>query len=367
MAAPKTTIWSAEPHTLAKHAILRGYLEAWFPILGRYQGRIVYYDGFAGPGRYQAGEIGSPLVALDVAVRHRQRLTCEIAFIFVEEDPRRAEWLRREELPKLELPANFKPYVLNERFEDALCSTLDDLDSRGLRIAPTFAFIDPFGVKGLPFDLIERLLRKQSCEVLVTFMTRDVNRFVSELPSHVADLIGDPSAPEAILKAQVEGEGASEARRRYESSLRRAAKFVRSFRMKDEDNSLVYDLFFATNHPLGHERMKKAMWKVDGSGSFSFSDGLDPDQIVLFTPTPGADLAPRLWNRFRGQELDVAELFASAQSTVYLEEHVRSALRLLEDKQVPGVGHIQVAPLKRDGGGRRPHKFPEGTVVRFSD
>lgn len=33
MAAPKDTIWEAEPHTLAKHTILKAYLQAWFPIL----------------------------------------------------------------------------------------------------------------------------------------------------------------------------------------------------------------------------------------------------------------------------------------------------------------------------------------------
>lgn len=36
MAIPKETIWEIEPHTQAKHEILRRYLSAWFPILGKY-------------------------------------------------------------------------------------------------------------------------------------------------------------------------------------------------------------------------------------------------------------------------------------------------------------------------------------------
>lgn len=56
MTVPKETIWPLDPHTLAKHEILRRYLEAWFPIVGRYSHRIVYIDGFAGPGRYAGGE-----------------------------------------------------------------------------------------------------------------------------------------------------------------------------------------------------------------------------------------------------------------------------------------------------------------------
>ena len=33
MALPEPTLWEADPHTLAKHEILKYYLEAWFPIL----------------------------------------------------------------------------------------------------------------------------------------------------------------------------------------------------------------------------------------------------------------------------------------------------------------------------------------------
>lgn len=48
---PKTTIWDLEPHTAAKHEILRRYVQAWAPILS--QGNfphLVFVDGFAGPG-----------------------------------------------------------------------------------------------------------------------------------------------------------------------------------------------------------------------------------------------------------------------------------------------------------------------------
>jgi three-Cys-motif partner protein len=56
MAAPR----QLEPHTRAKHEILKRYLQAWMVILS--QGRfpeILYIDGFAGPGQYEGGEAGS--------------------------------------------------------------------------------------------------------------------------------------------------------------------------------------------------------------------------------------------------------------------------------------------------------------------
>jgi three-Cys-motif partner protein len=75
MPSPTGTLWPIEPHTQAKHAILRRYLEAWFPILSTYNKRVVYLDGFCGPGRYEGGEPGSPLIALNVAKHHRAALS----------------------------------------------------------------------------------------------------------------------------------------------------------------------------------------------------------------------------------------------------------------------------------------------------
>ena len=61
---PDTTLWELEPHTLGKHKVLRGYLNHWIPIMSQTNGRILFIDGFAGPDQYQAGEEGSPIIAL---------------------------------------------------------------------------------------------------------------------------------------------------------------------------------------------------------------------------------------------------------------------------------------------------------------
>ena len=67
-APPRDTLWSAPEHTLAKIAILRAYLQAWFTILGTTVRKdMLYIDGFAGPGSYRGGEDGSPIVAVRAA------------------------------------------------------------------------------------------------------------------------------------------------------------------------------------------------------------------------------------------------------------------------------------------------------------
>ena len=365
MAIPKEVIWSAEPHTIAKHAILKSYLDAWFPILASRNNRLVYYDGFAGPGRYKDGEEGSPVIALRAARDHFHRIESELVFVFVEQDERRAHWLRDHEVPALELPRNFKVEVQQGEFATCLESALDELVKSGQQIAPTFAFIDPFGVSGLPFTLVRRLLLQKSCEVLVTFMTESIQRFATVLPEHVNELIGDPGAAEHIAATP---DRIVAARRLYERSLKSVARFVRFFHLHKPDGRPIYDLFFAGNNPLGHVKMKEAMWRVDDSGSYSFSDGIDPNQVVLFRDDPAAKLAPMLHRRFAGLSVDTSEVFRFVEDeTAYLKKHARSALLALEAAPVDAAACLVVQALKRDGRPRRPGTFPDGTVVQFTN
>src|SRR4051812_20257508 len=98
MAAPRTTVWELEPHTRAKHEILGRYLRAWTPILahGGFP-KMVYIDGFAGPGRYSGGEAGSPIIALRAALGLQNAPAAPkvtAIFLFVEKDRERASVLQ---------------------------------------------------------------------------------------------------------------------------------------------------------------------------------------------------------------------------------------------------------------------------------
>jgi three-Cys-motif partner protein len=107
---PRTTRWPIEPHTQAKHLILARYLKAWLPIMASFNGRIVYIDAFAGPGRYSKGEEGSPLIALKALLGNSMfdsaRRRCNVVFFFIEEDQQRANALE-EELSQLKSQTNF--------------------------------------------------------------------------------------------------------------------------------------------------------------------------------------------------------------------------------------------------------------------
>lgn len=356
MATPQGIVWKLEPHTKAKHELLERYLAAWFPILSTYHSRIVYIDGFAGPGRYEHGEDGSPVIAVKVALNHRQSIAGEVVFYFIEEREDRLQHLGQE-LRKLVLPKHFKVTSESGKFHERFGAVLDSIESGNDSLAPTFAFIDPFGFSGIPFSLIERLLRHERTEAFVTFMVEAINRFIehpeAKVVQHIVDALG---GDEAVQIAKGSGDRVGQLREMYQSKLQQVSKYVRYFEMRDRQARPQYYLFFATNHRLGHVKMKEAMWKVDPDGEFRFSDATNPSQLVLFE----VDATPKLVEQLRGEFGSKGMVTGKAvrefveDETAFLKKHMTAAL-----KQEESASRVCVESLKADGTKRRAYSYPD--------
>src|ERR1039457_3034513 len=96
-----SALWEAKPHTLAKIEIVRRYLYLWFSILGTNPGnkRLIYIDGFAGPGGYTNTAQSSPVAALQGAKAAIEQPGAkldetEFSFLFVERQKEFADSLR---------------------------------------------------------------------------------------------------------------------------------------------------------------------------------------------------------------------------------------------------------------------------------
>jgi len=362
MATPKETLWELGPHTSAKHEILRRYLGAWFPILNKWHNRIVYIDGFCGPGRYRGGEPGSPLIALEVAASHRKMMQGEVVFWFIDERQDRIEHLKQE-LEKVQTPAHFKVIPDTGRFHEKIGEIIDHIKEDSGNLAPTFAFIDPFGFSGIPLALIERLLKHKRCEVFITFMVDAINRFLQD-PEHnvVQHIVEAFGTKEAINLAKGGGDRVVRLRELYQSNLERVAEYVRYFEMRDRQNRTQYYLFFATNHERGHVKMKEAMWRVDPDGEFRFSDATNPNQWVLFDVDTATALVSQLRDEFRGKgHVTCSEVRRFVEDrTPFLKKHMTAALKMEED-----CGAIAVEALKVDGKKRRAGTYPDDARLCF--
>lgn len=364
MTTPKEITWDIEPHTRAKHEILRRYLGAWFPILGSYNSRIVYIDGFCGPGRYKGGEDGSPIIALKEAQKQPKLNDKNVVFLFVDERADRIDHLNSElEKFPTPIPSKFNIQAESGQFDGVLRKLLDELDAKDLRLAPTFAFIDPFGFKGLPFDLVRRLLANDKTEVFVNVMVDAINRFLAhpddKTRQHIVELFG---TDEVLQIAQKPCNRVAELRLLYQKQLSQCARFVRYFEMKDCYGKTIYYLFFASNNQLGHAKMKEAFWKVDRASGFCFSDATNPDQLVLFEVDETPKLATDLAKKFAREKTNVGRVQRYVEDeTSFLATHMKKALKKLEDE-----GGITVSEYKRDGSRRKKNTYPEDAIVEFA-
>lgn len=366
MVAPKSTTWTLEPHTRAKHEILKRYLQAWMPILSRGGfPEILYIDGFAGPGVYDQGEDGSPVIALKTALNYKPPLKAKLHFLFVEKEEDRAEILSSI-CNAMELPSNIEVSIEGSTtFEEAFHQHYTRFITKLGKLPPTFAFVDPFGWKGVPFEIITRVMAHPSCEVFVNFIYEELNRFLSheDQISNFDVYFGSRDWNECCTL--------SDPRQRnrclhdlYMRQLQYKAgvAYVRSFEMRNALNLTDYYLFYGTNSLLGLQKMKEAMWKVDESGEFSFSDATDPNQMVLFEKQPNFGFLRRqIIDAFGGKETarGAVEKFVLAE-TAFRETHYRKqVLKPLEDE---GLLEVINPPTNR-----RPGTFgPDDLQLRFA-
>ena len=355
-------VWPLEPHTRGKHEVLRRYLEAWLAILGSTSGRIVFIDGFAGPGEYETGEHGSPLIALDAFRQHRAKFRAEVKFVFIEKRPDRAAHLETLIAAlKPSLPPRCEVQVLRGAFDATMGSVLDMLDAQRKTLAPAFVMVDPFGVSDTPMAVLHRILQNQKAELYVSFMYEAINRFKTtpEFERHLEGLFGTADWRKGLDKTGQEQKDFFYGL--YESQLRKAgAKHVLHFDLY-EGNRLVYAVFFATQHWLGSDRMKEAIWKVT-PGDFEFH-GTRSTQLTLgLATTDYRPLQTGLQTRFRGKgwtTIEAIEEFVGSDQTDFHKGQLRAhALIPMEDQ-----GLIEVVATT---GKRRKHTYPNGkTKLRF--
>jgi three-Cys-motif partner protein len=369
---PQSTVWELEHHTAAKHEILRRYLAAWFPILtiGGFNKRVLFLDGFAGPGVYSHGEPGSPIIALDThtLVNHRlfDRLDhTEFVFFFIEKDTERFESLEKELAAFWTAhggqPDNVRVHLLNDEFAVTASSLVDYLAEQKKTLAPTFAFIDPFGWSGVDLDVICRLLAFDKCEVFFNFMYDSVNRFVTHpnpgVQGHLRDLFGTNRYAEAA--------GLDAASRKlflhdlYREQLQEQGgfRYVHSFEMINRQGHTVYSLFYGTRSIAGLRVMKDAMWAADPVGGVRFSDQL-AGQSVLFGDEPDfGPLRTAIMEKFSGRTVTIAEV----EEFVLVETPYKAAgykTKVLNPLEADGL--LEVPTIRK-----RPLTYPSGVELSF--
>lgn len=361
--------WACEPHTRAKHALLRRYVDAWVPIIASTAARfapgeeITLIDGFAGPGGYTTGDDGSPLILLK-AVLDRPEVTAawsqlRFRFLFVEREQSFVEALRSRLDALGPLPSNVAVELRHGRFEEEIQSELDRRAARR-SAPPTFAFIDPFGYSQSPMDLTRSLQLGPRVDTLTFVPFATVVRFVGREQQDAAmdKLFDSPAWREAIAMSGAERQQFLADLYRKQLTAPGQATYSLMFSVRTGDGN-DYRLFFATEAVRGVEKMKDAMWSVDPQAGAEFVADPMEGQPVLFDVKREPDLselARVVATRFTDSTATVLEVerFVTL-STAFRKQHVRRAMAPLEKS---GCLEVRRPPGKARG-------WPEGTLLIF--
>ena len=191
--------------------------------------------------------------------------------------------------------------------------------------------------------------------MFVTFMYEEINRFIGlpDQETNFDDLFGT-SEWRSVNNMAKPGERNRFLHDLYLRQLKQSAgaKYARSFEMRNATGVTDYYLFYATNSLTGLKRMKEAMWKVDKSGEFTFSDATDPNQMVLFSASPRfEDLEKRIIARFTRHEASVGEIeeFVLAETPFRETHYKQQVLKKLEKANPPGIELVNAAPNRKRG------------------
>lgn len=183
-------------------------------------------------------------------------------------------------------------HTINSEFAQVATQIVSDLDEQKAALAPTLAFIDPFGWSGVPLALIRDLLSFDRCEVLFNFMFDSVNRWVADerpgIASHFNELFGSEGQEHALAAGMKGDDRKGFLSDLYMRQLRDVAgfSFVRKFEMIDvERGRTAYFLMFGTRHRKGLSVMKDAMWALDPISGMRFA-GTAGAQEMLFELEP---------------------------------------------------------------------------------
>ncbi len=174
-------LYIGREQTLVKHIILKHYLERFAIIVGWHWDTLTYVDCFSGPWNVQSDDLKDSSFAIAIEQLrkardvHKKRTgkTLKLRGFFLEKTPSAYTKLKQYADQITDVVIETK----NKKLEDAIQDILKITQEGGPTSFP-FIFIDPTGWSGFALDPITPLLKLNPGEVLITFMTEHIRRFI---------------------------------------------------------------------------------------------------------------------------------------------------------------------------------------------
>jgi three-Cys-motif partner protein len=303
----------------------------------------VYIDLFAGRGRYDDGTASTPLLILERAIAD-PRVRGVLFALLNDADPEAAKQLEREiaRLPNIE-QLRHPPEVYTSQVDSEIAELFQKTN-----MASTFAFIDPFGYKGLSRDLIAALVKDWASECAFFFNYNRISMGLRNLKveKHMRAIFGDAWFDD--LQSAVTGLSPANRERAILKALRTGLRelggqHVVTFRFRRKNGRTSHYLIFVMKHELGCNVMRDVMAGMssrkdaDGVPSFEYDPRVGEDQTELDIREGGRLGKPKenLQKHGAGRTMTVRAIFnghshAATHCRPYVIANYKDALRQLE-------------------------------------
>lgn len=303
---------SKRPWSKIKDMLLSHYLKPYFMKIF-HAGSILYVDCFAGQGKFEDNQKGSPLIVLDVLQQcvSTSKLSKTPQFKIVLIEPKYSDTLSAN----INSHSLFnRTHIINGDFQKEIIPLVKCENAKNL-----FLYIDPFGIKELSFKLFEEIIiennslemlinlnsfgfLREACRVmsmpqkftveLETFLDPDSisDNFVQDIKEQdyidrLNDIAGGNYWNDILKRYQTKEITAIKAEQefsaKYRERLNQNFKYVIDVPIRDKKNNRPkYRIVHATNHPDGCMLMYENICNKWEAISLMQSGG----QLSLLTP-----------------------------------------------------------------------------------
>lgn len=258
-------------HSEAKVKLLGEYLKRYLTIISNdgYTEKINVYDLFCGPGIYNNGGYGSPIVTLQNVKNAYYRIIDKkpnklpkIDCHFNDIDESKIKDLEKVIKNKsYHYPNMGKLYFTNNDYRNEVVKLKESI--KKYKQEKAFIFIDPYGYKELKANDIKELIgNNKKSEVLIWLPIQFMYRFSGEgMPDILKNLISDLNITKEIEDSGNVWDFIYALKKGFQNYLG-INYFVDNFSLKKEENT-VFCLYFFTSHIKGYEKMLESKWEID--------------------------------------------------------------------------------------------------------
>ena len=329
-------------HSEAKVNLLRAYLKRYFNIMSntQYVDVVHYYDMFSGPGIYDDGKEGSPMVILKelkeahFSAKARNGFLSQYKCVFNDNDPVLIEALKAKIAgSKLHYPQMGTIHYESKDYKE-LCPEVVFKLKNLPRKEKAFVFIDPYGYKDVRFSEISDLLANRNSEVLLFLPTHFMFRFNEKgTPESLHHFIEDIVPRDQWPKSGTGLDFVENLKHAFQSKLGDSF-FVDAF-LISRDKNQFFCLFFFTSHIYGFDRMVDAKWEIDEEDGRGWKYKAEVDNLFSQASNgPNTAKFEQSLRKYLGEERSNKELYLFTLRSGHLSSHTGQILKKWQDEGI---------------------------------